>query len=126
MKIINWKNLKLKKGDYFILIIAVVLLFLCLLFDMFHRKGNIVRVDMDGIVHEYDLETNQNIILDNRNGNVNEIVIKDGEVYVSSSNCLNQNCVRHNPISRNGEMIVCIPHKVVIQVLNNNDNGFDN
>ena len=35
---------------------------------------------------------------------------------MESSDCHNQVCVNHKPISRSGESIICLPHKVVVQI----------
>jgi hypothetical protein len=47
---------------------------------------------------------------------VNVLVIKDGEAYVQSASCPDGICAAHKPISRQGESIVCLPHRVVVTV----------
>ena len=47
---------------------------------------------------------------------LNLLVIKDGKAYVESATCRDGICAAHKPISRKGESIVCLPHKVVITV----------
>lgn len=42
--------------------------------------------------------------------------IESGEAYVSEAVCRNQICVRHRPISRSGEVIVCLPSGVTVKV----------
>ncbi len=46
----------------------------------------------------------------------NIIHIHDGQVIVEESNCDNQLCVRKGVIEEPGELIVCLPHKVVVQI----------
>ena len=46
----------------------------------------------------------------------NIIYIHDGQVIVEESNCDNQLCVRKGVIEEPGELIVCLPHKVVVQI----------
>ena len=41
---------------------------------------------------------------------------ENGTVKMESSDCHNQVCVNHKPISRSGESIICLPHKVVVQI----------
>ena len=43
--------------------------------------------------------------------------IANGTVDVVSATCSNQICVDHDPISQAGEEIVCLPHGVVIDVV---------
>lgn len=46
----------------------------------------------------------------------NEYRIKDGKVKMLDANCRDQLCVHMKEISQDGEMIVCLPHKVYISV----------
>ena len=47
---------------------------------------------------------------------LNLLVIKDGKAFVETATCRDGICAAHAPISREGESIVCLPHKVVITV----------
>ena len=38
-----------------------------------------------------------------------------------SSNCSNQVCVNHDPISQAGEQIVCLPHGLVVEIVQDED-----
>ena len=49
-------------------------------------------------------------------GSENIVRIEGGKVSMTSADCPNQDCVRHRPISKNGESIICLPHKVVVQI----------
>ena len=51
------------------------------------------------------------------------MVIENGEVYMESADCPNQICVHHSAISHNGETIVCLPNRVIIEVA---DSSSDN
>ncbi|MBQ7652980.1 MAG: NusG domain II-containing protein [Clostridia bacterium] len=44
------------------------------------------------------------------------IVIEEGKAYVYESTCKNQYCVKHAPISKSGESIVCLPNQVVVKI----------
>jgi hypothetical protein len=35
---------------------------------------------------------------------------------MASSDCHNQVCVEHAPISHSGESIICLPHKLVVTI----------
>lgn len=50
-----------------------------------------------------------------------EVEIGDGEVWLNSSTCPDQLCIKSGKISRSGEMLVCLPNKIVVEVKNNND-----
>ncbi len=46
----------------------------------------------------------------------NILVIKDGKAYISEATCGEQICVKHNAISNTGETIVCLPHKLTVEI----------
>ena len=46
----------------------------------------------------------------------NILVIKDGAADMISADCPDQICVKHNPISKAGETIICLPNKVVVTI----------
>ena len=46
----------------------------------------------------------------------NTLVIENGMAYVTDADCPDQVCIRMGKISKTGENIVCLPHKLVIQV----------
>lgn len=48
----------------------------------------------------------------------NEVHIKDGGVSVDEADCANQVCVQTGVVKRAGDMIVCLPHELVVQVVN--------
>lgn len=46
----------------------------------------------------------------------NVIEVSNGEVHIHEASCRDQICVNHPPISKNGEVIVCLPNKLVVEV----------
>ena len=46
----------------------------------------------------------------------NTLVVKDGMVKMIFAECPDQICVKHEPISKVGESIICLPNKVVVQI----------
>ena len=44
------------------------------------------------------------------------IYIEEGKAYVYESTCKNQYCVKHAPISKSGESIVCLPNQVTVVI----------
>lgn len=99
-----------------IFIIAVAgLLFL----NATKENGSYVVVKIDGIEkYSYSITENvtKEIITGENSEYTNTLVIKDGKVSVSTANCPDRICVGHREISFVGETIVCLPHKVVIEV----------
>ena len=83
-------------------------------------QGSAVRVEVDGtVIGTYALSVDREVeILTGENGEErNLLVIKDGKATVTAATCPDGICAAHKPISREGESIVCLPHKVVITVI---------
>ncbi len=53
-------------------------------------------------------------------GHTNYITIKDGHVAMSYSTCKNQVCTHTGAISRIRDTIVCLPNKVVVEIISEN------
>jgi hypothetical protein len=83
-------------------------------------EGSTVQVEVNGTVTgTYPLSVDREVeILTGENGEErNLLVIKDGKATVTAATCPDGICASHKPISREGESIVCLPHKVVITVI---------
>lgn len=48
----------------------------------------------------------------------NTVCVENGFVYMKSATCKNQICVHTPKASKVGDSIICLPHKVVIEVKN--------
>lgn len=46
----------------------------------------------------------------------NEVAIKDGYADCTDADCRDGVCVKHKAISMKDETIVCLPHKVIIEI----------
>ncbi len=46
----------------------------------------------------------------------NTIHINNGKISVHDADCPDQFCVKTAPISKNGEIIACLPHKLLIEI----------
>lgn len=49
-----------------------------------------------------------------------QVEIGDGEIWLKHSTCPDQLCLRSGRISRTGEMLVCLPNKIVVEIKNDN------
>lgn len=49
-------------------------------------------------------------------GDINTLEVKDGRIRIKSANCPDQICVRTGFISKPGETIVCLPHRLVVEI----------
>lgn len=53
----------------------------------------------------------------------NTIEVRGESIRIKGANCYDQVCVQFGFISKPGETIVCLPHRLVIEIEANNDNG---
>lgn len=49
-------------------------------------------------------------------GSYNLIAVADGKVTMEAADCRDQICVHHRPISAGYESIICLPHKLVVEI----------
>ena len=74
-------------------------------------------VTVDGRLYgTYSLSQNQTIEI-KQNNHINKITIKDGAVQMSYSDCHNQVCVNDGKVSQTNESIVCLPNKVMVEIV---------
>ncbi|NBJ91504.1 NusG domain II-containing protein [Parablautia muri] len=85
-----------------------------------------VRVFQDGEeIGVYDVLENQSVLLPYEEEHYNLMVIQDGKVSVAEADCPDGLCTRQREISRNGESIICLPHKLVIRIESNKEGAPD-
>ena len=83
--------------------------------------GNIT-VTMNGqLVGTYSLKQDQEIPI----GETNYLVIEDGQAVMIEADCLDQLCVNHKSISKIGETIVCLPNKLIVEVVGGEEADMD-
>ena len=100
-------------------ILAVVAMVAAALFFL-RGEGSTVQVEVDGtVIGTYPLSVDCEVeIITGENGEeLNLLVIKDGKATVTTATCPDGICAAHKPISREGESISCLPHKVVVTVI---------
>ena len=102
-----------------VLIVAVAAVFVFVL----SKPGDTVVVTVDGEVYgEYSLSVDREIGIENGDG-FNVLVIKDGKAFIESASCPDGVCSSHRPVSRDGESIICLPNKVVVEIHANGENS---
>ncbi len=102
-----------KKGDAVILALLAAAA-LCFLLFAFTFKGageTVVIKKGNKVVYEESINKDAAFKLDG-----NTVLIKNGKVFMKDATCKNQICVKHKEISKKGETIVCLPHKVLVEV----------
>lgn len=55
----------------------------------------------------------------------NTVEVRSGYAVMQEADCRDQICVEHKQISRVGETIVCLPHKLVVEIKGDTNSDFD-
>ena len=101
-----------------ILLVAGVLAAALIVFLLIPRGGgSTVVVTVDG--KEYaslPLDEDAELLIESESG-TNLLVISGGKASVVEADCPNRVCVETGAISSEGQLIVCLPHKVVIEIV---------
>jgi hypothetical protein len=115
---IFYKNAAKKRRNDVILIVSLLLSLSLIgaLLLLFSKEGDTVIVTVDGAVFgEYPL-CEDRVVEIRTNSTLNILVIRDGRAHIREASCPDGICAAHKPISRQGESIVCLPHRVVVTV----------
>jgi len=76
-----------------------------------------VLVTVDGTAYgRYPLDTDTDFTVDTPWG-YNRVVIHDGQADVYEADCPDKICVNTAPAREIGDMIVCLPHKLVVEIV---------
>lgn len=119
-------NKQKRRNDVlFIAILVAVAVLLGAGMYFFRGGGDTVTVTVDGAVYgTYPLSVDT--VVDIRTaGGYNRLVIRDGVAVMETADCPDGICAGHRPISRMGQSIVCLPHKVVVTVTTADTDGPD-
>lgn len=115
----------MKKGDKIVLFIIFILVALSLLFVFFYRmiyKDESITakiVQNQKIIEEIDLnnvnEAREWVIMQ-EDGGTNTIRVEKGRIRFIDANCPDFVCVHTGWLSQPGDIAVCLPHKLSIQI----------
>ena len=99
----------MKKGD----IILLIVLFVAIIFLKPIAVQCVVYVDGTER-YRYPLNEDLVVMIPTEDDHYNILEIKDGKANVAQADCANQICVHTAPISKVGDSIICLPHKLSI------------
>lgn len=109
-----------KKRIRSMLILAGILLVSAVWIIIYSTKdaGGLVLITLEGrVIQEMPLNVNGSFLAGSKEGDYNLVVVEDGKAFVSEANCANRICKNSKSISKSGEVIVCIPHGLVITIV---------
>ncbi|NLJ70166.1 MAG: NusG domain II-containing protein [Clostridiaceae bacterium] len=110
--------MKFKRNDIILiislLIIAVISFFL--IQSMKKVGGSVLVLKNNQEIDKFPLNENTKKMIE-FDGQYNQLIIQDSKVWIESANCPNQICVKHPKIQYSGETIICLPHQLVITIV---------
>lgn len=113
----------IKKMDIVIIAVLILLSFTphLIFFKTSQKssKNNYAIIQVDGKIHKkIDLskvKKSEKVNLNLPNGK-NTLLIKDNSIQMDSANCNDALCVKQGNISKVGQTIICLPHKLIIEI----------
>lgn len=113
----------IKKWDIIVIASLILLSFLPqLIFGVIlgkHYDETYAEISIDGSLYKkIPLSAHggtDEFVIDTKNG-TNTVRVVDQTIQVMDADCKDQICVRQGAISKPGETIVCLPHKLLIEI----------
>ena len=113
------KTLRMKPLDFILVICLMVASFTpFLLLGGEHGTSRQAQLRVKSqVIKTFDLTKDQTYTYQDADGDINKIEVRDGRIAIVYANCGDQICVRKGFINQTGQTIVCLPHKLVIEVM---------
>lgn len=112
-------KVRLKRDIILVLSMVIIAAAAFLIINFAVKKdGSYAVIKVDGsVIKTLDLNSGETTIeVNGYQGGVNKVVINDGKVSMTEADCPDELCVKTGKISRVGETIVCLPHRVVVEI----------
>ncbi|MCF0123205.1 MAG: NusG domain II-containing protein [Ruminiclostridium sp.] len=82
------------------------------------EPGGLVRITWnDTLQGTYPLSEDQTLTYESNSGQCNRVTIRGGVVFMEEANCPDQICVHHAPTDQTADPIVCLPNRLVVEVI---------
>lgn len=120
-------KVRLKRDIILVLSMVIIAAAAFLIINFAVKKdGSYAVIKVDGkVIKTQDLNSGETTIeVNGYQGGVNKVVINDGKVSMTEADCPDELCVKTGKISRVGETIVCLPHRVVVEIKGSQDDDF--
>lgn len=113
------KLTKLQRMDVFVLFgVFLTGIMLGLFLLLTRQQGISIQIRIDGTVEEsFSLGRNRTYEIDAGDGSTNLLIIRDGQAWIEEASCPDGLCVNMGKISKSGQSIVCLPNKVVVEII---------
>jgi Uncharacterized protein conserved in bacteria len=114
-----------QKRDFLLIttIILIIVISAQMILPVWRHAGEVIHITIDGKLYgEYNLSQNQTITINDTLG-YNRVIIQSGSAYMDEADCPDKYCIAYKPIQNNGQTIICLPHKLVIEVMGEQHSG---
>ena len=109
----------MKKRDWIlgaVIILVAVIMYIAMNATQ-SDDGMAVKITLDGKEYgTYSLDEDREIEIKTDNGN-NKVEIHDKSVEMKEADCPDKYCVRQGKINKIRQNIVCLPHKIVVEII---------
>lgn len=111
----------MKKGDWILIIIVIIIAVLWRIGSGWRSSGNgaaAVEIWQDGkLLSTVSLKTSEKRVIpvDTEWGH-NQVIVENGGARMGEADCPDQVCVHTSPIQKPGETIVCLPNRLVVEI----------
>ena len=108
----------MKRLEIFIIVLTLILAGSIQVTHLYMNKdaGKYVNIYKDAKLYT-SLKINENKTIEIKdNDEYNIIVVENGKVYMKDANCNDKICVKTGKIYGAGQSIICLPHKIVVEI----------
>jgi len=119
---------KIFKNDLALIIIflAGAALFFAVYYLSFREDGAYVQIMADGSIYKtLSLNEDATITINGYNNGTNTLQVKDGYASIIHADCPDKLCQKQKKIRYKGETLVCLPNKVIVSVISEENSGMD-
>lgn len=113
-------NKKIRNDIILICILCITAAVAC--FFLYFKADNAEKMQLqiliDGeLIETYDYSTDEDFYKEIALDIGNTIVIENGQIYMKEANCPDGLCIKQGEISKDGQSIICLPHKLVVRLV---------
>ena len=113
------------KREFYLVLTILLLVCGCTIVNrvLFSEPGEKVEVAVitdnseKTVLETFDLSQDTTYTISTEPQGMNVLNIQDGTVWISEADCPNQDCIKQGKISMNGEMLVCLPHRITVSIV---------
>lgn len=116
-----------RKNDILLIVGLLIIALIASVWFYFTRTdGRQVVVRVDGTVWStYSLTETVDCVIDNGQGGTNHLHVEGGMVWLEEASCPDKICVQQGKIRYAGESIICLPNKLVVEVVGEDELHMD-